>query len=193
MNHEKYAHILLLRINFAKRFRRPCKTPPIDPINFTQNTHSLETPNMDKKLLILCIFGTLSLSCIARDVTAELFPPEWFTKAREAVELKNYDLAIHVLTQADEKQSADWHNLMGFSLRSKTPAQWVTAEQHYQAALEKNPMHLGALEYYGELLLLKNDLPGAQSLLRRLEKICTSGCEELRDLQKSVANFQSKK
>jgi hypothetical protein len=69
----------------------------------------------------------------------------------------------------------------------------VTAEQHYQAALEKNPMHLGALEYYGELLLLKNDLPGAQSLLRRLEKICTSGCEELRDLQKSVANFQSKK
>ena len=150
-------------------------------------------PIMKKNLFTLCILWAFSWSCIARDVTAELSPPEWFTKARQAIEIKNYDLAIYVLRQADEKESADWHNLMGFSLRSKTPMERVKAEQHYKAALEKNPMHLGALEYYGELLLLKNDLLGAETLLKRLEKICTSGCEELSDLQKSVANFKTKK
>lgn len=145
-----------------------------------------------KKLLILAALGALSWSCVARDSTADVSPPEWFTQARQAIELKNYDVAIQVLSQAPDQQSADWHNLMGFSLRLKTPPQLVMAERHYQAALEKNPIHLGALEYYGELLLLKNDLAGAQTLLMRLEKACTSGCEELSDLKKSIAEFKAK-
>ena len=145
-----------------------------------------------KKLLMLCLVGALSGSCLARDSTADDSPPEWFTQARQALEMKKYDLAIQVLSQAPEKQSADWHNLMGFSLRLKTPPQLAMAEAHYQAALKINPMHLGALEYYGELLLLKNDLPGAQALLKRLEKACTSGCEELSDLQKSITAFKAK-
>jgi len=146
-----------------------------------------------KKLLMLCMLGVLSGSCLARDSTADDSPPEWFTQARQALEMKKYDLAIQVLSQAPEKQSADWQNLMGFSLRLKTPPQLAMAEAHYQAALKINPMHLGALEYYGELLLLKNDLPGAQALLKRLEKACTSGCEELSDLQKSITAFKAKK
>jgi Flp pilus assembly protein TadD len=145
-----------------------------------------------KKLLPLCTLLALSWSCMARDSTADVSPPEWFTQTRQAIEAKKYDLAIQVLSQAPEKQSADWHNLMGFSLRLKTPPQLAMAEQHYQAALKVNPMHLGALEYYGELLLLKNNLPGAQALLKRLEKACTSGCEELSDLQKSIAEFKAK-
>jgi hypothetical protein len=167
---------------------------PRHPTNDVNHTLTLENhPAMEKKLLSLFILWAMSLSCMGRDVTAELSSPEWFVQARQAIEVKNYDLAIHVLTQADENQSADWHNLMGFSLRSKTPSQWVKAEHHYKAALEKNPMHLGALEYYGELLLLKNDVLGAQTMLKRLETICTSGCEELSDLQKSFANFKAKK
>jgi tetratricopeptide (TPR) repeat protein len=146
-----------------------------------------------KKLLMLCLLGALSGSCLARDSTADDSPPEWFTQASQALEMKKYDLAIQVLSQAPEKQSADWHNLMGFSLRLKTPPQLAMPEGHYQAALKINPMHLGALEYYGELLLLKNDLPGAQALLKRLEKACTSGCEELSDLQKSITAFKAKK
>ena len=141
---------------------------------------------------MLCLLGALSGSCLARDSTADDSPPEWFTQARQALEMKKYDLAIQVLSQAPEKLSADWHNLMGFSLRLKTPPQLAMAEGHYQAALKINPMHLGALEYYGELLLLKNDLPGAQALLKRLEKACTAGCEELSDLQKSIAAFKAK-
>ena len=64
-----------------------------------------------------------------------------------STEMKKYDLAIQVMSQAPEKQSADWHNLMGFSLRLKTPPQLAMSEAHYQAALKINPMHLGALEY----------------------------------------------
>lgn len=146
-----------------------------------------------KKLLTLCTMLALSWSCMARDSTADDAPPAWFSQARQAIEMKNFDAAIRVLTQADEKQSADWHNLMGFSLRLKTPPQLQAAEQHYQAALKINPQHLGALEYYGELFLLKNDVAGAESLLKRLESACPSGCEELRDLQKSMADFKAKK
>ena len=132
----------------------------------------------------------LSASCMARDSTADLAPPPWYVLAREALDVKNPDLAIQVLTQATEKDSADWHNLMGFSLRSKTPAQWLSAEEHYKAALVINPMHLGALEYYGELLLMKKDVVGAEAMLQRLESACPQGCEELRDLQKSLVNFK---
>jgi hypothetical protein len=35
---------------------------------------------------------------MARDSTADVAPPEWFTQPRQAIELKNYDLAIQVLT-----------------------------------------------------------------------------------------------
>ena len=81
-----------------------------------------------KFLLMLCTLCVLSWPSMARDLTIELHSPEWLTKAREAIDGKNYDLAINVLTQADEKQSADWHNLMGFSLRLKSPPQLVRAE-----------------------------------------------------------------
>jgi hypothetical protein len=40
--------------------------------------------------------------------------------------------------------------------------------------------------------LLKKDLPGAQNMLTRLERACPSGCEELSDLQKSIAEFKAK-
>jgi Flp pilus assembly protein TadD len=151
------------------------------------------SPCIMKFLVTLFTLCALSWPSMARDLTIELHSPEWLTKAREAIDGKNYDLAINVLTQADEKQSADWHNLMGFSLRLKSPPQLVRAEQHYQAALQKDPQHLGALEYYGELLLLKRDLAGAETMLKRLEMACAAGCEELRDLQKSMAEYKAKK
>ena len=75
--------------------------------------------------------------------TADDAPPECFTQAQLAIELKNCDLALRVQTQADEKRLADWHHLMGF--------RW------------------------------------------RIERACLTGCEELRDLQKSQSDFKAKK
>ena len=60
-------------------------------------------------------------------------------------------------------------------------------------ALNLDANHRGALEYYGELLLLKNDLAGAEKMLARLEKACRFGCEELQDLKDSIKQYKSKK
>jgi hypothetical protein len=45
-----------------------------------------------KLLLTLCTFCALSWPSMARDLTIELHSPEWLTKAREAIDGKNYDL-----------------------------------------------------------------------------------------------------
>ncbi len=147
---------------------------------------------MKKKLIALAIF--YSMSAMSADMTpAGPAAPSWQSQARQFIEAKNFDQAINVLLQADEKQSADWNNLMGYSLRKKTPPNLAEAEKHYQAALVKEPKHRGALEYYGELFLLKNDLAGAETMLNRLDKACTFSCEEYRDLKKSIAQFKTRK
>jgi Flp pilus assembly protein TadD len=148
-----------------------------------------------KKPLAVAIFWAVSLASLAADPPSAPGPAtnSSLVQARQALEVKNYDLAVKVLNQSDEKSSADWHNLMGYSLRQKSPPDLAAAEKNYLLALEKDPKHRGALEYYGELLLLKNDLAGAEALLQRLDKACFFGCEELRDLKKSVADFKAKK
>jgi len=148
-----------------------------------------------KKPLAVAILWAVSLASMAADTPSApaSATSSSLAQARQAIEAKNYDLAVKVLNQSDAKSSADWHNLMGYSLRKKTPPDLPAAEKHYQMALEKDPKHRGALEYYGELLLLKNDLAGAEALLQRLEKACYFSCEELRDLKKSVADFKAKK
>ena len=147
-----------------------------------------------KKQLFLSAMLSLSTAAMSADMTpAGPTTPSWQAQTRQFIEAKNFDQAVSVLLQADDKQSADWHNLMGYSLRKKTPPNLVEAEKHYQSALLKEPKHRGALEYYGELLLLKNDLAGAETMLSRLDKACTFGCEEYRDLKKSIAQFKSRK
>ena len=148
---------------------------------------------MNKNLFLSAILG-LSTAVMSADMTpAGPATPSWQNQTRQLIEAKNFDQAISVLSQADDKQSADWHNLMGYSLRKKSPPNLPEAEKHYQAALAKEPKHRGALEYYGELLLLKNDLAGAEGMLSRLDKACTFGCEEYRDLKKSVLQYKARK
>jgi hypothetical protein len=49
------------------------------------------------------------------------------------------------------------------------------------------------LLYYGELLLMKNDLPGAEQMLARLDKVCFLSCEEYRELKEEIAKYKTKK
>jgi Flp pilus assembly protein TadD len=147
-----------------------------------------------KKQLISCLMFCMTTPAISADTTpTRSSVPTWQSQARQQIEAKNFDQAINVLLQADEKQSADWHNLMGYSLRKKSPPNLSEAEKHYQSALAKEPKHRGALEYYGELLLLKNDLAGAETMLGRLDNACSFGCEEYRDLKKSITEFKTRK
>jgi Flp pilus assembly protein TadD len=96
------------------------------------------------------------------------------------------------LRSANAVESAEWHNLLGYALRKKTPPDLAAAEVHYKRALEIEPKHRLALEYYGELFLMKGDLAGAEAMLARLDKACFFGCEELRDLKAAIARHKAR-
>jgi Flp pilus assembly protein TadD len=147
-----------------------------------------------KKLLpiIVLLFSMAGLSQAADPEPAKS-DPTWLTEARASIKSENYDQAVKQLQAANETSSADWNNLLGYSLRKKQPPDLVGAEKYYQAALKIDPRHRGALEYYGKLRLLNNDLPGAEALLARLDKACTFGCEEYSDLKEAVRKYKSRK
>jgi len=140
-------------------------------------------------LLLLTLMGTTW----AADSTPVKSDPTWLTEARASIKAGKYDQAIKQLQSANETNSADWNNLLGYSLRKKQPPDLVGAEKYYQAALKIDPTHRGALEYYGMLKLTINDLPGAEALLARLDKACRFGCEEYSDLKEAIQKYKSKK
>lgn len=117
--------------------------------------------------------------------------PPWLTAARADLKAQRFEQMAEALRAANATSSADWHNLLGYALRKKTPPDLTAAEVHYKRALEIEPKHRLALEYYGELFLMKGDLAGAEAMLARLDKACFFGCEELRDLKAAVARFKA--
>jgi len=119
--------------------------------------------------------------------------PAWQADAQKDIKANNHDAAIKILLAANQSNSADWNNLLGYAQRKKTPPDLVAAERYYQAALKIDPKHRGALEYYGELFLMKNDLASAEQMLARLNKACFLPCEEYRDLKDAIAKYKAKK
>lgn len=117
--------------------------------------------------------------------------PPWLTAARADLKAQRFEQLAEALRAANATSSADWHNLLGYALRKKTPPDLAAAEVHYKRALEIEPKHRLALEYYGELFLMKGDLAGAEAMLARLDKACFFGCEEFRDLKAAVARFKA--
>lgn len=150
--------------------------------------------NLASKILISMMLSIAPwVASFAADSSPTKSDPAWLTDARASIKSNNYEQALKQLQSANEINSADWNNLMGYSLRKKQPPDLVSSEKYYQAALKIDPSHRSALEYYGELLLMKKDLPGAQAMLARLDKACFFGCEEYSDLKESIANYQGKK
>ena len=140
-------------------------------------------------LLLLSLMG----GSWAADTAPIKSDPVWLTEVRSSIKSEKYDQAVKQLQAANETSSADWNNLLGYSLRKKQPPDLMGAEKYYQSALKIDPEHRGALEYYGKLKLLNNDLPGAETLLARLDKVCTFGCEEYSDLKGAIQKYKSKK
>ena len=148
----------------------------------------------NKLIAILLIFSFQAWSADSEPtLPATKSVAEILLPARNAIKAGNYEKAIDFLREADQKKSADWHNLMGYSLRKKAAPNLTEAEKFYLSALNLDANHRGALEYYGELLLLKNDLAGAEKMLARLDKACRFGCEEFQDLKESIKQYKGKK
>jgi Flp pilus assembly protein TadD len=111
--------------------------------------------------------------------------------AKAHVANKRWAAAITELKKANATNSADWNNLMGFALRKQSTPDLEGAQRHYDAALAIEPTHQGALEYSGELALMKGDLATAELRLAALNKLCSTPCEPLDDLKKAVAKFKA--
>ena len=110
---------------------------------------------------------------------------------RAQIAAKQWRLAIDELNKLNDKGSADWNNLMGYSLRKAKTPDYDGAEKFYNEALRIDPKHRGALEYSGELYLIKGDLATAEQRMATLDKVCKLPCEEYTDLKKSVARYKA--
>ncbi len=111
--------------------------------------------------------------------------------ARALIADNKWAAAIEELKRVDAKDSADWNNLMGYSHRKAKTPDYAAAERYYDEALRINPQHRGALEYSGELYLMKGELPRAEQRLAALDKACFLPCEEYTDLKKAIAAYKA--
>jgi opacity protein-like surface antigen len=112
-------------------------------------------------------------------------------KAREAIAGQRWTAAIDELQRVNRTGSADWNNLMGYALRKQTPPDLDGAQRHYDAALRIDPRHRGALEYAGELALMKGQLPEAEQKLAALGRACPSPCDEFDDLKQAIERYKA--
>ena len=113
------------------------------------------------------------------------------TPARTRLAEKNWAAAVDELKKDNDPASADWNNLMGYSLRKADPANAGEAEKFYNEALRIEPRHRGALEYSGELYLITGNLAMAEQRLAALDKACFLPCEEHTDLKRAVARYKA--
>ena len=127
----------------------------------------------------------------AADVVATPGKSDLLAPARAQIAEKNWPAAIEELKKVNATSSADWNNLMGYSLRKADPANLAEAEKFYNEALRIEPKHRGALEYSGELYLMMGNLELAEQRLAALDKACFLPCEEYSDLKRAVARYKA--
>lgn len=149
--------------------------------------------NTSAWLLCLALASVSTLPAHAADTTPVAPAPEVspLSRAQAQIKAQRWTDAIEELKLVNAVGSADWNNLMGFALRKQSRPDLDGAQKHYDAALRIDPAHQGALEYAGELALMKGDLATAEKHLATLARLCKSPCEPLDDLQQAIARFKA--
>jgi tetratricopeptide (TPR) repeat protein len=115
--------------------------------------------------------------------------PDLYKQAKELVDDQQYAQAIPLLQKSIQQKGeyADALNLLGFSNRKL--GDMSKAMTYYTKALNKEPKHLGANEYMGELYLELNELPKAEERLAVLKGAC-GNCEEFEDLDGQIKDYK---
>ena len=113
-----------------------------------------------------------------------------FENGIKAIDAANYKKAIKLFNKvvAGKPENADAWNYLGFSHRKLK--KFDQAFNAYHKALKIDPEHRGANEYLGELYLQTNDLMKAREHLKKLDDICTFGCDEFDDLQAAINAYE---
>ena len=122
---------------------------------------------------------------------ARAAPAQPLAAAQAHLKAKRWSAAVDELRRVNATGNADWNNLMGYALRKLSTPDLDGAQKHYDAALRIDPKHQGALEYAGELALMKRDLPTAEAHLATLSRLCSTPCEPLDDLRQAVAQYKA--
>jgi hypothetical protein len=112
-------------------------------------------------------------------------------KARALIAAKQWGPALEELRRVNDSASADWNNLMGYTLRKGATPDLAASERYYDQALRIDPHHLNTLEYSGELYLQKGDLPKAQARLEALAGACGATCSQYAELKGAIERYQA--
>ncbi len=117
--------------------------------------------------------------------------PSKLEVAEKAIKADNYNRAIELLQKvvASDSQNADAWNYLGFSQRKLK--RFDQALGAYQKALTIDPEHRGANEYLGELYLQTGNLAKAKERLKKLDDVCTFGCDEFDDLKQEIKAYEA--
>ncbi len=113
-----------------------------------------------------------------------------YAAGRAAIEKKDWPTAITSLQKVVSKdaKNADAWNYLGYAQRNGGDV--AGALVSYEKALAADPKHRGAHEYMGEAYLLQKNLPKAEELLAKLDKLCSFGCAEYTELKNKVAAYK---
>ena len=112
-----------------------------------------------------------------------------YQQAKKLIDNEQYAKAIPLLQKSIQQKGeyADALNLLGFSNRKL--GDMTKAMTYYTKALNKEPKHLGANEYMGELYLELNNLPKAEERLAVLKGAC-GNCEQFEELDDKVKDYK---
>jgi tetratricopeptide (TPR) repeat protein len=163
-----------------------------------------KTTPSSTSLTTLRLFGLCALLATSAQwaVAADTAPPppagakaasaDKLGAARALIASKQWTAALEELRRVNDTGSADWNNLMGYSLRKGKTPDLAAAQRHYDEALRIDPHHRNALEYSGELYLMKNELGKAEARLASLAAECgAASCEQHADLKGAIERYKS--
>ena len=107
--------------------------------------------------------------------------------AIDLVESGDYEEALDLLEDLNRRESGnpDTLNMLGYA--SRQIGRFDDAFTWYGMALDIDPLHRGANEYLGELLLEVGDVAKARERLAALDIACPDGCEERDELAEAIA------
>jgi Flp pilus assembly protein TadD len=146
-----------------------------------------------KASLLRILLAPLLILFAAASFAVDMSGPanDKLSAARAKIAAKDFPGAVEELKRVNDPASADWNNLMGYSLRKAGAANAAESERYYNEALRIDPKHKGALEYSGELYLMTDNLPMAEQRLAALDKACFLPCSEYKDLKSAVAKYKA--
>jgi len=136
-------------------------------------------------LALVCAIGTAAAADYEPEKTDKLTP------ARALIAERKWTAAIEELQRVGDTGSADWNNLMGYSHRKAKTPDYAAAERYYDEALRIDPKHRNALEYSGELYLMRGELAKAEQRLTVLDKACFLPCEQYTELKNAIARYKA--